>query len=270
MNLAQDWDKVSLLIEFGPEQMPVHYFLRLDFEEDSDEVNVAGVWSSLLATINSGGAGSDTFAPEMGSAHIVNGPNGDEAQVHEYVWEIAMGGVSAVFLRCMVERLRLVQPNQLRHLTMTARSKRQQPPSVDAAQVRTMLRDPTAYPKLWPQTSYAVERLPKVGTSSEFMLELTPAGALTPQLVAELQSLIVCWLDAISDYASDILVTGEQSSVIPSSFFGIPKFANNRTTLRAYIGQFLHTREPAIAMLRNMVECFHNRIASIARLRVVG
>lgn len=270
MQAVHEWSDVTLVVDYVPSELPRRYLVEVEFDGPSDEINVLGVWNGLLNTINNGGAGGDTFSPLVGHATIVDGPRRDDVPAGRYAWEIALGGVTSPFIRCLVERLRLIQPNRVRLISLQRKEQGSTPDMVSAKQVREWLVDVSTYPQAWPNTSYAVEVVRRRGTRPELTIELTVAGDITDEVLEGLRHMVVTWLDAVSDFVSDLDVTGVSWPVLPSSFLGVPIFAHNRTTLRAHIRQFFHARGPSFALLRNMVECFSLRCSAISRLRIVG
>ncbi|MGK3964031.1 hypothetical protein WMF38_07610 [Sorangium sp. So ce118] len=259
-------------LEFAQRSLSVAYRASPAPQELIVEVDVAGppmapfapmAMRAVVDAINGGAAGGSLFPPASGSARRLAGawdePDGLGVS---YRWVLQVAAVAPGFIRNMVEELRRAGMNRpvVRMRIAGALPPDSSPLSVRESQVRAWLDDPRAYLEPWPSPGFAFH---SVLQSEGATLRIELAQAIDPPVRQALEDLSVQWLNAIRNYASR---QGDEVLFNPHRM--LPTFGQGKAEFRALYPEFLYAREPAAAVLVNMLTRFHERVARIALVEV--
>ncbi|KYF70861.1 hypothetical protein [Sorangium cellulosum] len=259
-------------LDFAQRSLSVAYRASPAPQELVVDVDVAGppmapfapmAMRAVVDAINAGAAGGALFPPAAGYARRLAGPwDEPDGLGVSYRWVLEIAAVAPGFLRNMVEELRRAGMNQpvVRMRIAGALPLDNSPLSVRESQVRSWLDDPRAYLEPWTRPGFPFH---VVSRSEGATLRVELAQAIDPPLRQALEDLSVQWLNVIRNYASR---QGEEVLFNPHRM--LPAFGQGRAEFRAHYPEFLYARDPAAAVLVNMLTRFHERVARIALVEV--
>jgi hypothetical protein len=218
---------------------------------------------ALVDTINAGGAGGSVFPPSQGFAEMLSGPRFDSDALrpdHHIVLRVA--AVAPLFLRSIVEDMRYVGVHHpVTDVRITGSLPLDPGPlSVREAHVRAWLDDPSAYLDRWPTPGFP---LSFSDLREGAALRVVLASNLTPGLRERLEQLSIRWLNAIRNNVS---YDGREVVINPGKV--LPAFGQGKTEFRAGYAELPFAREPAQAVLANLLTRFHEQVAPIAEAEI--
>lgn len=216
--------------------------------------------TTLINVINAGGAGGAHFHPATGLAELLSGPEYPEAEGPHFNWELRVAGVSPLFMRNIVEALRLSGGLDNPTQTMSIRGSLPLDDtelSAREAEVKAWLDDPDAYVGEWPDPGFPIKEREIPGAS----LRVRLGKSLNAQTEDLLKGVCLQWLAATHDYMNEY---GEPILDEPDRLARLlPKFGATKRELRAYCEEFTRTRGPSRAMLVNMLARYHAQVLPI-------
>lgn len=216
------------------------------------------------STIGAGGAGGAEFSPTTGSVEHVSGPlktTDDGSRGPNYRWEMRVAGVSPLFLRNIVPSFGTIgAPGKTTFLRITGSLPLDDSPlSVREAAVIRWLDDRESFMKAWPDLGFPVKT--KEGASRAATVRVRFCQAVTKKLVEKLELTIAIWVMAIGHYPSlDFSHRGRGQ--------GVTQTAKTKSEVVCTYPAFDYAREPAQAVLVNMLACFHAKVAPIAEAEI--
>lgn len=220
---------------------------------------------TLLDTIGEGAAGGSDFHPAVSSADLVSGTVARELAGPDLSWLLRVSGISPVFIRSIVEQLRICGAADNPVVAMSIFGSLPldgTPLSVREGQVRQWLEDPGAYPGEWPEPGFPVSERDAMGASLRIQL----GADLGAESEDELQGLCYQWVAATFDYVDQ---HGDyQPFDAPNVSRRMPKFGVTRRELRAYFEEFTRARIPSRAMLVNMLCRYHHTVLPIVAVEI--
>lgn len=211
-----------------------------------------------------GAAGGAEFSPVVGSAEHVSGPlkSTDDGRFGpNYRWEMRVTAVSPFFLRNIVTRLGTIGANAK---TTSARIKGSlplddSPLSVREATVIRWLDDPQAFMKAWADPGFPVKMTE--GTTRAARTRVRFKGAVDKKLVDKLELALGIWQVTIDNYPSlDLSRRGHAQAIAHT--------ARTKSEVVCTHAEFDYAREPAQAVLVNMLAYFHAKVAPIAEAEI--
>jgi hypothetical protein len=261
-------------LDFAARDLVVRYHASPTAQNLAIEVRTAGVAprseASLYARaivdfINAGAAGGGLFAPQAGFAELLSEPP-PPALGPSYAFVMRVAGVDPVFLRRMVERLRLCgvgQPTVGMSIVGSlplALALDASPLSITERDVRAWLDDPAAYPAEWPDIPFPLSR---VDAEDGVALRLDLTEPIKPAVYKRLETLFSLWLEVVlldvSEDGREVLESGPEFHF--QSGFG-------KSEYRACLRRFDHARGPPCAALMNMLTRFHAEVCPILEAEV--
>ncbi|WP_437483310.1 hypothetical protein WME75_42590 [Sorangium sp. So ce1014] len=249
-------------LDFTRSNLHVAYRASLDPQLVDISVATAGVTRfpyaqltvrKLLTSVNSGSAGGARFPPTAGAAIITD--EGSDPCGPNYFWRVRMAAVDPLFLRTVVEELRMAG---LDHPVTSMRITGSLPLdatvlSVREADVKRWLDDPDAYVGQWPDPGF-----PVVDQGRWAMFRIRLGAEITPALRRKLDLLALGWLNDVSSYIWD---TGEpEAGRIDRS---LPRCGSGKVEFAAGYDDFYFKTGPARARLVNALSRFHATVAPI-------
>jgi len=211
----------------------------------------------LVDIVNAGGAGGIEHECSEGAATL----EGEEIQGDSGNWVLRMGGVSPVFIRVMVEHMRMASgAHDIQALSLRGELELDDGPlSVDVNRVRTWLDDARAYPRTWCHKEFPVS-LPE---RDEVTLRVRCVGVIDAPIRDELETLVTLWINAVAHIIGD---DDREVDLARRNVF--PAVGRAKYEMRALFPQFPHALGPACAVLSNMLLRFHRERARLAEVEL--
>jgi len=237
--------------------------LRVEMTTDAlPQVGLAPLGIGVLARIiNLGGGGGGEFAPAAGSAKVLSGPRGGtpEAVATRYSWDLEVAGMSPLFVRTIVERLRVAGGCYVTSMSIVGSLPLDGGPyCVTDREVRAWLDDANAYPGTWHSPGFPiVERSIMRGAA----MKLAMGGDLDHDVLLRFHDTVSIWNLAIENTLSpshDGQGAGDAT----------PRVVRSQTELCARYDVFEFDRVPAKATLINMLSRFHSEVAPIEEAEI--
>lgn len=242
--------------------------IRLKIQSKAPGPTGVGVMMSLIRAINQGLAGGAEFHPAKGSAKHVSGPlKSDEpsARGPNFAWKLDVAGVSPLFVRTVIESLRVYGfPQPVVSMSIAGAL----PLDDTALSIRerdvlpwlaSWCEDVGHYPKAWPTPSLPIKR---IGSPRGASIRLKLAGgavtkAITDKLVKHL-----------GDWTASVLWYPNASMSGPGKMDFIPKIAQSKAELTARYDVFDYVPGPTGDMLVNLIEHFHTKVAALGEATI--
>ena len=215
---------------------------------------------TLRDLILCGAAGGHHFSPATGAAELLSGPEYPEGEGPEFEWILRVDGVSPLFLRSVVEALRLsggwenpvIEMSLFGSLPLDASEL-----SVNEAHIKAWLDDPLAYVQEWPTPGFPISEREAFGAS----LRIRLADKLDKASQDLLQAACLQWIAGTYNYMN---LHGEPILDAPERLSRLmPKFAVTKRELRAFYEEFTRSRVPARAVIVNLLTRFHLTVCPI-------
>ncbi len=250
----------SLSVAYKASPTPQELLIAIETTGTAGFPSSSNVILDVAECINAGAAGSADFHPTVGSCEILDEPLDPSGP--SYTFRLLVAGVSPVYVRTIVEKLRAVGWDEVVTSMSIAGSLPLDgtPMSVREAHVRAWLDDASAYPVMWPEVPFALKST--YATGAGFCV--VPQGPLNAAVKQELEALAVRWLNAVSEYVDT------DGDYVPVEFDSkyLPTFGRTRTEFRAAYERFRHTLGPSRAALVNMFIRFHFTVAPLAEVEI--
>ena len=237
--------------------------LRVEMTTDAlPKMGVAPLGIGALARIvNLGGAGGGEFAPGAGAARVISGPLGGtpESIATRYSWDLEVAGMSPLFVRTIVERLRVAGGCHVTSMSIVGSLPVDGGPySVTDREVRAWLDDTHAYPGTWHSPGFPiVERRIMRGAT----MKLAMGGDLDHEKLLRFKETVSVWHLAIANVLS---LSHERQGVADAT----PRVSRSKSELCARYDVFDFDRVPAKATLINMLSRFHAEAAPIEEAQI--
>ncbi|MCK6589157.1 MAG: hypothetical protein HUU21_05560 [Polyangiaceae bacterium] len=216
--------------------------------------------TTLMDVINAGGAGGSHFHPAAGLAELLSGPTYPEAEGPQFNWDLRVAGVSPLFMRNIVESLRLCGGVDNPAIAMSIRGSLPLDDtelSVREAEVKAWLEEPLAYVGEWPDPGFPIKQRMSPGAA----LRIRLGKNLNAETEDELKGVCIQWLAATYNYVNEF---GEPILDEPDRLARLmPKFGATRRELRAYYEEFTRIPGPSRAVIVNMLARYHAQVLPI-------
>lgn len=221
--------------------------------------------TTLINVINAGGAGGAHFHPAQGLAELLSGPTYPDAEGPQFNWDIRVAGVSPLFIRNIVEALRLSggldNPTQVMSIRGSLPLDATEL-SVGETEVKAWLDDPLVYVGEWPEPGFPIREREILGASLRIVL----GKDLNAQTEDQLRGVCLQWLAATYNYVNEY---GEPILDEPDRIARLlPKFGATKRELRAFFEEFTRIRAPSRAMIVNMLARFHALVLPIEEVEI--
>jgi hypothetical protein len=255
-----DFARTSLAVSYRASPDPQEISIQIDTAGINVIPGAAGLMSAVADLVNQGAAGGARFPPSAGFAEIVSGPPADAAGPR-YAWTLRVAAVDPLYLRNVVERLRLSGGDQ--PVTSMSVWGALPPDGTDLSaterEVRGWLDDLQAYPGEWPSLGFALSHRSDRGAALRVELE----DPITAEVYTELERLFSLWLEGVMFYVrNDGAVVYED---MPDFVF---RSGVARTEYQARLTEFHHAPAPSRALLVNLLCRFHERVAPIRQVEL--
>lgn len=237
--------------------------LRVEMTTDAlPKLGIAPLGIGVLARIiNLGGGGGGELAPAAGFAKVLSGPRGGtpEAIATRYSWELEVAGMSPLFVRTIVERLRVAGGCHVTSMSIVGSLPVDGGPySVTDRDVCAWLDDTKAYPGTWHSPGFPiVERSVMRGAT----MKLALGADADHDMLLRFKDTVETWHHAIANVPS---LSHERQGVGDAT----PMVVRGRTELCARYDVFDFDRVPAKATLINMLSRFHSDVAPIEEAQI--
>jgi hypothetical protein len=259
-------------LDFAARDLVVRYRASPTAQNLAIEVHTAGAAPrseaalyarAIVDFINAGAASGEHFPPQAGFAELLSEPP-PPALGPSYAFVMRVAGVEPMFLRRMVERLRLCGVGQptVGMSIVGSLPLDESPLSITESEVRAWLDDPAAYPSEWREIPFALSRM---DAEDGVALRVDLAEPIQPAVYKRLETLFALWLEVIlldvSEDGQEVFESGPEFHF--QSGFG-------KSEYRACLRRFDHARGPASAALINMLTRFHAEVCPIieAEMRI--
>ncbi|XXX80859.1 hypothetical protein WMF30_19065 [Sorangium sp. So ce134] len=253
-------------LEFTQQNLRVAYRASADPQEVTIDVVTAAASRSpvapvilrkLLDAVQRGSAGGHRFPPAAGAAEILD-ESADRGP--SYRWKVRLAAVDPLFLRTMVEELRLSTPGAptLRMHILGALPLDDSPLSIREDAVKAWLDDPRAYLREWPAPGF-----PIVDRGDWAMWRVRLHDRITPDVRRKLDLVALGWFNDVWTYVHD---TGQPEEQRADQ--GLPRCGSGKLEFSAAYHRFYFARRPSRARLVNALTRFHQTVAPIAAAEI--
>lgn len=255
-----DFTQNALAVSYRGSQDPQTLTIHVTTAEPEEAAYGPRFITTLMDVINSGGAGGSHFHPATGFAELLSGPTYPDAEGPQFNWDLRVAGVSPLFVRNIVESLRLCGGVENPAQSMSIQGSLPLDDtelSVREAEVKAWLDDPLAYVGEWPAPGFPI----KQRESPSAALRIRLGKNLNAATEDELKGVCLQWLAATYNYVNEY---GEPILDEPDRLARLlPKFGATRRELRAFYEEFTRTRFPARAVIVNMLARYHAAVLPI-------
>jgi hypothetical protein len=214
-------------------------------------------------TIDYGGASGAEFHPRGSNVDLLAGDIEPGPEGPELSWLLRVTGVSPLFVRNIVERMRIAGDEDNPVVAMSIQGSLpldHSPLSVREADVRAWLESAEVYPGEFPDPGFPITQRDAMGASIRVRLK----ADLTEDAEDHFHGMCFQWLSATHTYADR---WGDATEDDPDRLSRlVPKLGARKRELRAYFEEYTRLRPPARAVLVNMLCKFHHCILPIERV----
>lgn len=267
MPLLDDLDFVqnSLSVSYRASQEPQTLSIYVATDHAEEAAYGPRFITTLINVINSGGAGGVHFHPATGLAELLSGPTYPEGEGPQFNWDLRVAGVSPLFVRNIVEALRLSGGLENPTQAMSIRGSLPLDDTELSARetdVKAWLEDPLAYVGEWIDPGFPI----KQRESPNAGLRIRLGKNLNAATEDELKGVCLQWLAATLNYMNEF---GEPILDEPDRLARLlPKFGATKRELRAFYEEFTRSRVPSRAVIVNMLARFHAQVLPIEEVEL--